>query len=130
MSNGQGDEGNGNYGIVGNVTAKAVAVGARATAMVTENAPDRAGVKAAIQKLETELQKLNLSRDQMDLLSGDVERLKQLAAKDPESHSPASGIMAGFVAKLKMVGVVVESVISLKNPLLKIASWFGVAPPF
>jgi hypothetical protein len=130
MSDEQKNEGNPNYGIVGNVTAKAVAVGTGATATATENTGNRAGLEAALQELETELQQLNLSRDQLDILSQDVEKLKKVRGKSLESHSSATAIMAAFVAKLKMIGVVAESVISLKDPLLRIASWFGIAPPF
>jgi len=130
MSNGHRDDSGANYGIVGNVTAKAVAVGAGASATVNETQGGRAELETALQKLEEEIRGLHLTSEQAKLLSEDVKKLKQLDGKGPETSGPAASILSGLVAKLKMVGVVAESVISLKEPLTMIANWFGVAGLF
>jgi hypothetical protein len=121
-----------NYGITGNVKAKAVAAGTGATASVNEtiSSGGREKLDAAIQELTAQLAALRISPAAHELVRGDVDKLRQLAPDDTEARTHASGILERLVEKLKMVNVAVETIAPLGGPLKTIAALFGVPLPF
>jgi hypothetical protein len=121
-----------NYGIAGNVRAKAVAVGtgARASVHETTSAEGREKLEAAIQELHSQLAALRISPAAHELVVGDVEKLRQLTPGDTAAPAHVSGILERLVEKLKMVNVAVETVAPLGGPLKAIAALFGVPLPF
>jgi hypothetical protein len=121
-----------NYGITGNVRAKAVAVGPGATATVNETTASdgREKLDAAIQELNIQLAALRLSPAAHELVLGDVDKLRQLAPDDTAARAHASGILERLTETLKMVNVAVETIAPLGGPLKAIAALFGVPLPF
>ena len=120
-----------NYGIAGNVRAKAVAVGTGARATVNETSSEGRGkLEAAIQELHAQLAALQISPAAHELVAGDVEKLRQLSPSDTAAPAHVSGILERLIEKLKMVNVAVETVAPLGGPLKAIAGLFGVPLPF
>jgi len=121
-----------NLGIIGNVNAEAVAVGANSRAIVhsVSDAHGRAEFDRALEELRNQLSQLQLSETGHQVIREDVEKLKDLGAQDKAARAPAAGILENLTAKLKMVGVLVETSKPLHAPLKAIASWCGVNLPF
>jgi len=121
-----------NYGIAGNVRAKAVAVGTGAKASVQETtSPERLEkLETAIQELHTQLAALQMSPAAQQLVLGDVEKLRNLAPGDTAAPAHVAGILERLTEKLKMVNVAVEAAAPLAGPLKVIAGLFGVPLPF
>jgi hypothetical protein len=121
-----------NYGIIGNVNAKAVAVGTGARATVNESGDekDRETLEAAIKELTAQLAALPLAPAAHDLLRGDIDKLKQLPPGAAESRPQASGILERLTEKLKMVNIAVEAAAPLAGPIKTIAALFGIPHPF
>jgi len=122
-----------NYGIIGPVNAKAVAVGARSSASVTEGSynsgmPQDADVTLA--RLEAQIERLKLPSDSAKMVKGDIDRLRAAAHRKPMRHSSGSKILAGLISKLRAAGVLLNAATALHDPLVRIASWFGVQQPF
>jgi hypothetical protein len=121
-----------NYGIAGNVQAKAVAVGTGAKASVheTTSSEGREKLEAAVQVLHAQLAALRISPAAHELVAGDVEKLRQLTPGDRAAPAHVSGILERLTGKLKMVNVAVEAAAPLCAPLKAIAALFGVPLPF
>jgi hypothetical protein len=121
-----------NYGIVGDVKARAVAVGpgARAVSNQTGSPIPRDDFDAALRELHDEISRLAISATGMNVLRADLEGLKELATQEKPAPERATSLLAGLVGKLKMVGVLVEGAKPLSGPIKAIAAMFGVPLPF
>ena len=121
-----------NNGIIGNVTAKAVAVGTGAQASVRETAPSQAQAEllAAVHELLSQLQVLRLPPAADKLIRTDVDQLRQLAPEDTDASPQASGILERLTQKLKIADVAIEAAAPLGKALKVIAGIFGVPLPF
>jgi hypothetical protein len=121
-----------NYGISGNVKAKAVAVGTGAQASVTETMASggRAELEAALHELMTQLAALPLTPVAHELLRVDVEKLRQPAPEGQTAQAHAATILERLTQKLKMANVAVETIGSLGGALKTVAAIFGVPLPF
>jgi hypothetical protein len=120
-----------NYGIVGSVTATAVAVGAHSKAVVHQNAaPSRHEFDAAIDALRAQIAALQLAEPSRQLLQDDVAKIEQMASEKPEHKAAASDILKSLVDKFKMIGVFVQTAVGLEEPIKKLAEWFSIAAPF
>jgi hypothetical protein len=82
-----------------------------------------------LKRLETVISELKLPAYSVVVLNEDLEKLSSVSRKTPEDKAAVSGILEGLISKLKMVGVAVQAVTSLHDPLVKIAQWFGVQLP-
>ena len=124
-------EGSANYGIIGNVTARAVAVGTGAKAVVTEhNAISRAQFDAALADLCDQLAELQLPAQSHEILRKDVARIGAMAGDKPEPKPAAFEVFKGLVDKLKMAGVFLQAAAGLQEPIRKLAEWFHIPLPF
>lgn len=121
-----------NYGIAGNVRAKAVAVGtgARASVSETTSSEGREKLDGAINELIIQLAALRLTPAAHELVLGDVDSLRQVDPGDKEARPHVSGILERLTEKLKMVNVAIEAISPLGGPLKAIAALFGVPLPF
>ena len=120
-----------NYGIIGDVTAKAVAVGTKSKAVVHEGgAPSRAQFDAAIEALRAQIDALQVAQSGQQVLHDDVTKIEKLASEKPQHEAAASGVLAGLVDKFKMIGVVAKTAVGLAGPLKVVAAWFGIPLPF
>jgi len=124
--------GSANYGIIGNVNAKAVAVGETANAVVSESSGlSRADFDAALSALGEQIAALQLPHEQREVVSSEIAKLEQMAdTKKPEHKAAASDLLKGLVDKLHMVGSLVHAGVALQKPLKILAAWFGVPLPF
>jgi hypothetical protein len=119
-----------NYGIVGNVNAKAVAVGSDATAIVNETVlPSRAEFEAAVAALRDQIATLQLPEHSREILHEDVTKIEGVT-DTPEAKPRGAELLKGLVDKLKMVGIVVEGITGLAEPIRKLAAWFQISIPF
>lgn len=121
-----------NYGIAGNVKARAVAVGTGARASVNEptSSEGREKLDAAIKELSTQLAALRLAPAAHESVLSDVDSLRPLGPGDQEVRPHVSGILERLTEKLKMVNVAVEAISPLGGALKAIAALFGVPLPF
>ena len=121
-----------NYGIIGNVSARAVAVGdgARATSDHVEGPVSREAFDAALKELHDQISRLSLTAAGAEALKSDLEKLRQASTQKTPDRTQAAGLLEGLIGKLKMVGVLVETVKPLSGPLRTVASMFGVPLPF
>jgi len=121
----------GNYGIIGNVTAKAVAVGTGASAVVNEHAPmSRADFDAALSVLRDQIAALQLPEQSRQVLHQDVAKIEQMAGEKPELKPAVSDVLKGLVDKLKLVGVFLQAAAGFQEPIKKLAAWFHIPLPF
>jgi hypothetical protein len=120
-----------NYGIVGNVTAKVVAVGPRSQAVVHESSPFlRSEFDAAVADLRSQVAALAISEHDRELLTADLGKIHEMSGEKSESKPGASELLNGFVGKLKLLGGVLEGTSAVYEPIKKIASWFHLTLPF
>jgi len=121
-----------NYGITGNVKAKAVAVGTGAQASVRETLPPQGQEEflAAIHDLLAQLAALRLSPAAHELVRADTDQLRQLAPGDKAAAPQALGILDRLTQKLKMADVALEAAAPLGKAMKAVAAIFGVPLPF
>ena len=119
-----------NYGIVGNVKGKAIAVGPHAKAVVNEDStPSRAELDAAITTIRDLVSGLEIPDDHRKDLQKDVTNLQTLTDRKPEERATGSALLSSFVDKLKTAGVILNTVVGFHDPLSKLAAWFGIPLP-
>ena len=120
-----------NYGIIGDVKANAVAVGPDAHAVSNHTATfARDDFEAAVSELRDQVAKLSISEHEMAALRTDLEKLKQLGAAQQLPPDRGASMLDGLVTKLKTLGVVVEAVKPLAEPIRAIAAMCGIPLPF
>ena len=121
-----------NYGIVGNVNATAVAIGAGSSAIVNQSGPPPSPQEfdKALQALRDQIAQLRLESYSMEVLQADIEKLKQMAGPNAAPNPNAGNQLESFVSKLKMAGVALQTAVGFHEPIAKIASWFGIPVPF
>lgn len=122
-----------NYGIIGKVTAKAVAVGEGASANVTEAGAQisRAEFDEAIRILRAQIDAMQLPAAAREIVTGDLKKIEEAGAKDKPAESlTASTLLSGLIDKLKLVGVLLNTTAGLQEPIKKLAAWFQVPMPF
>jgi hypothetical protein len=120
-----------NYGIIGNVKAKAVAVGPDAKAVVNETAaPSRADFDAALAALREQIAGLHLPEHSRDALHGEVEKIEHMADEKPDAKPAAHDVLKSIVEKFKLAGVFLQTAAGLQEPITKLAEWFHVSLPF
>lgn len=123
--------GSANYGIIGNVNAKAVAVGETANAIVSESAGiSRADFEAALSALREQIVAMQLPQQQREAVSGDIGELEKMAGPKPEHKTAASDLLNGLVDKLQTFGSLLHAGVALQGPLKILAAWFHVPLPF
>jgi hypothetical protein len=120
-----------NYGIIGPVTAKAVAAGPHAQATVNEaGAVSREEFDGALKALRAQIAALEVPEQSRQLLHDDVTKIEQMASQKPEQKAAASDVLKGLVDKLKMIGVFMQTAVGLAGPIKIVAGWLGVPIPF
>jgi hypothetical protein len=121
-----------NYGIIGDVKARAVAVGigARAASNQTGSPIPREDFDAALKELHDQISRLAIPAAGMEVLRADIDGLKELVAQEKPAPERAASLLEGLISKLKMVGVLVESAKPLSGPIKAIAAMCGVTLPF
>jgi len=120
-----------NYGIVGNVQAKAVAVGAGSSAVVNETTMhSRAEFDSALATLRDQIAALRLPESGREILDEDIARIAKMAGEKPGPAPAAVDVLKGLVEKLKMVGVLLQTAVGFREPIKKIAEWFHLTLPF
>jgi hypothetical protein len=113
----------GNQGIVGDVKADVVAVGAGARASkVVHAAPERDEVEAAIAELRQALGALALSPVARETVAADVRTIENEATAPKPDRERIAGLLSGLAGKLKMVGVVLGEGVALGEAIKKIAA--------
>ena len=118
-----------NYGLIGSVTAKAVAVGPHSTATVNETGTlSREEFEGALDTLHAQIAALQVADSSRQLLYDDVAKIRQMGSERTEQKS-ASDALKGLVDKLKMVGVFMQAAIGLAEPIKKVAEWFAIPMP-
>ena len=122
----------GNSGIIGNVRADAVAVGtgARAVSHRTATPFSKEQFDAAVADLRAQIATLSIPASGMEALKADLDTLKELGAQPKPSPDRAGALLEGLIGKLKMVGVLVETVTPLAQPIKAIAALWGIPLPF
>jgi hypothetical protein len=113
-----------NEGIQANVVnadVLAVGRGAHAIKMVLAEA-DRKQILEAVGQIHQELEHLNLSKPEVDVLKGHAEDLKQTVIKEDANPKEVEGALGKFIERLKQVGVVVKETAGLVAPIHTIAS--------
>jgi hypothetical protein len=122
----------GNQGIIGNVRADAVAVGtgARAVSNRTSAGFSREHFDAALVDLREQIGKLSMPAAGMEALRADLDKLKELSAQAKPAPERAATLLDAIVGKLKMVGVVVETMKPFAEPIKAIARLYGIPLPF
>jgi len=121
-----------NYGIIGDVKARAVAVGSGARAVSNQLGGSfaREDFDAALKELSDQISRLSIPATGLEALRGDLEKLKDLGMRKEPAPERAASLLEGFIGKLKMVGVLVETVKPLSGPIKAIAAMWGIALPF
>jgi len=120
-----------NYGIIGAVTAKAVAVGQGASAVVNENSlPSRDDFDAALASLRDEIRALKLPAEHRNAVNEDVAKIEALAGDNPEAKPAAGALLNSLLGKLKTAGVILNTVAGFQAPIKLLASWFQIPLPF
>lgn len=121
-----------NYGIQAtSVSAKAIAVGERATASNTEtgcSAEERDAITKILEKLRVEvLKQPNAGATEV---ATRIEDLRSDVAQNKVDKSKLGDQAKGIVEALKAVGVVVPAVVALKEPLNELAELLSVPLSF
>jgi hypothetical protein len=120
-----------NYGIIGAVTAKAVAVGPDAKATVNEySALSRSDFDGAIDDLRAQIAALKLPESNQQLLHGDLSKIEQLAGSKPETKPEASNLLKSLLGNFKLAGEFLQTAAGLQAPIKLIAQWFNIPLPF
>jgi hypothetical protein len=123
--------GSANYGIIGNVNAKAVALGETANAVVNESSGiSRADFDAALSALREQIKAMQLSPQEGEAVSGEIGKLEQMAGAKPEHKAAATDMLKGLVDKLQTFGSLLHAGVALEAPLKILAAWFHVPLPF
>ena len=122
-----------NYGIIGNVTAKAVAAGENAQANVTESGArvERADFEEALRTLREQVEALQLPAVGREVVVSDLKKIEEAGATERPNENPvASTLLNGLIDKLKLAGVALNTAVALQEPIRKLAMWFRVPLPF
>ena len=82
--------------------------------------------EAAIEQLRAALEKLELRADSRAALTGELERLTQIAHEKKPDPEKATGVLKRFASLLKTAGVVLTSTVALGEPLKRLAEWLHV----
>jgi hypothetical protein len=118
-----------NYGIIGSVNAKNVAIGDNATASSADTITsiEQADIEPFLIALVDCVEQLNLNTAQSELLKSDIADYQEKIRDAGPSADDAQSFLQGFYDKLKMTGTVLEEGQKIVAPLLGIAKLFGVA---
>ncbi|MGD0939438.1 MAG: hypothetical protein ABR905_06960 [Terracidiphilus sp.] len=120
-----------NYGIIGAVTSKAVAVGPDARAIVNEYATlSRTDFDGAMDDLRAQIAALKLPESHQQLLHEDLSKIEQLAGAKPEAKPAAANVLKSLLANFKLAGEFLQTAAGLQGPIKLIAQWFNVPLPF
>jgi hypothetical protein len=121
-----------NYGIIGDVKARAVAVGSGARAVSNQSGGSltREDFDAALTGLNDQISRLSIPATGLEALRADLEKLKELGMREEPGSERAASLLESFIGKLKMVGVLVETVKPLSGPIKAIAAMWGIPLPF
>jgi hypothetical protein len=120
-----------NYGIIGAVTAEAVAVGPDAKAIVNKQTTLlRTDFDSAIGDLRAQIAALKLPESNQQLLHEDLSKIEQLAGTKPESKPAASSELKSLLDNFKLAGEFLQTAAGLQGPIKLIAQWFNVPLPF
>jgi len=126
------DRQSGNRGIIGPVTGDNIAVGDAAQIIHHHEPsarPGRAELDEALQSLKTQIEGLNLTSDMLVSLRVDLELLRREVDHRPKTPSAAASTLQSLVEKLKLAGVVADTLVSFAKPIKTVSSWFGLLPP-
>lgn len=120
-----------NYGIIGDVKAKAVAVGEGARAVVTESSTvSRSEFESAMAALREQIGCLKLPAPSAEVIEKDIAKIEEIARDESNDKGGATEVLKGLVEKLTLVGVFLQTAGGLQEPIRKLAEWFRVPLPF
>jgi hypothetical protein len=117
-----------NYGIQGNVSANALAVGPRAKAIVNQAThSSRAEFDSALATLRDQIAKLQLSQEDVALTLDSLKKIQAMAGSEPQSNHGAADLLGRVVKTLQTAGVAVRTMAELHQPLSQLAAWFHLS---
>lgn len=116
-----------NYGIIGSVKAKNVAIGDKAIASSSDTVTtvEQADIEPFLTAMVNCIEQLDLNAAQSELLKSDIADYQEKIRDKGPNSGDAQSFLQGFHDKLKLTGALLEEGQKIVTPMLGIAKLFG-----